>query len=89
MKEEYAELSKAQAKQVCRNLGKLAAKHSITNEAVAERTGYRPQTISRMFQGRFIPELDYLFCLLAVVNELSDHQYSLKDVDTMPDELHG
>lgn len=81
MKEEYSALSKEQSRQVCRNMGKLAAKKQITQNAIADKTGYQQSSISRMFSGRFAPHLDYVFCILAAINELSGENYTLKDID--------
>jgi predicted transcriptional regulator len=81
MNESYKELSKAQSRTVCHNLGKLTADLKITHEALSEKTGYQRPSITRLFSGKFAPHLDIIFCVLAAINELSGRHYSLKDVD--------
>lgn len=81
MKEEFAQLSKEQAQQVCRNMGNLAARLNITQEAIAERAGFERSSVNRLFSGRYAPRLDIVFSVLAAINELSGKQHTLKDVD--------
>ena len=89
MKEEYGELSKKQSQQVCRNLGKIAAELKITHEILALKTGYLRPSVSRFFSGRFSPHLDYVFCILAAINELSGRNYTLKDIDVSTADLQS
>ncbi|MDB5243052.1 MAG: hypothetical protein JWP57_3677 [Spirosoma sp.] len=89
MKEEFSKLSKSQTQQVCRKLGKLVADCGITHQAIADKTGYLRPSITRLLSGRFPPHLDYLFCILAAVNDLTGHDYSLKDIDVPASEVEG
>lgn len=74
-------LPKERAGQVCRNLGKLAARLNITQQAIADATGYHRPNIARLFSGRFVPGLDVIFAVLQVINELADKHYTINDLD--------
>ena len=83
MKEEFIQLSKLQAQQVCKNLANLAASLAITHEAIAMKIGLERPSVTRLFSGKNSPRLDIVFSLLAAINELSGRNYTLKDVDVM------
>lgn len=81
MNEGEKELSKEQSKQVCRALSKLATDHQITQNSIAQKTGYPQSNVSRLFSGRYSPRLEIIFTVLAAINELSGQAFTLKDID--------
>lgn len=62
-------------------LKNLAEKNSVTNYALAEKIGIRPQTVGQMFSGKFHPTLDNVFRALNAVNDLSGKTFTLADID--------
>jgi predicted transcriptional regulator len=83
MKEEFSQLSKEQAQQVCRNLGKLAARLDITHDAIATKVGLDRTAVTRLFSGRYSPRLDIVLSVLAALSEISGQTFTLKDVDVV------
>lgn len=81
MDEPKPELSKEQSKQVCRNLANLARSLKLTQEQLAQQTGYQQSNVARLFSGRYSPRLDVIFTLLTAINELSGQHFTLKDID--------
>lgn len=87
MKEEFAQLSKEQAQQVCKNIGKLAGRVNVTHDAIAAKLGLERPNVTRIFSGKNSPRLDIVFSLLAAINEVSGQNYTLKDVDISEGEI--
>lgn len=83
MKEEFAQLSKEQAQQICRNISSLASKLNITQEAIANKVGIQRTNVSRIFSGRYSPRLDMLLSVLAALSELTGQSITLKDIDVV------
>lgn len=83
MKEQYAQLSKEQAQQVCKNIATLANSLAITHDAIAMKIGLERPSVTRILSGKNSPRLDLVYSLLAAINELSGHSYSLNDVDAL------
>jgi len=61
--EKYIEASK----QLMDQLRKAAESKGITIEEIAEKTGYRPFTIDRLFKGKYAPDLDVFIKLCEVI----------------------
>jgi predicted transcriptional regulator len=81
MKEQFALLSREQAQQVCRNLGRLATSLNITQEAIANKVGLSSPNVSRLFSGRYSPRLDMVLSVLSALSELTGRTITLKDID--------
>ena len=87
MAEGEKELSKEQSRQVCQALGRLAAEYKVTQYSIAEKTGYQQGNISRLFSGRYSPRLEIIFTVLTAINELSNQNFTLKDIDPTADQI--
>ncbi|OJW74277.1 helix-turn-helix transcriptional regulator [Spirosoma sp. 48-14] len=84
MEENTDALTQEQSRQVCRNLAQLAKQVRLTQEAIAEKTGYKQANISRLFSGRFSPRLEVIFTVLKAINELTNQSFTLTDIDVKP-----
>jgi transcriptional regulator with XRE-family HTH domain len=69
-----------------RKLAALAAKHGVTQVAMAEKIGIRQNAISQALSGKFHPQLDKLYRFLDTINEIAGTSYTLADVDPTGDD---
>jgi predicted transcriptional regulator len=83
MKEEFAQLSKEQAQQVCKNIGQLAARLDVTHDAIATRIGLERPNVTRIFSGKSSPRLDIVFSVLKALSDITGKTFTLKDVDVV------
>lgn len=72
---------KQQSQNALANLKSLADQNGVTNVALSEKIGVRPQTVGQMFRGKFHPTLDNVYRALNAVNDLSGQNYCLADID--------
>ena len=80
------EAAQEKAKQACKKLGQLATQAGVTQEAIANATGYQRSNINRLFSGRYTPRLDIVIAVLTAISDLSGKPYSLKDIDYEQDQ---
>lgn len=50
-------------KEICKTLAQKVKEKKITQAQLAERTGIKQESISRMFGGEWSPRLDYLLAV--------------------------
>lgn len=55
---------------LCQQLAEIARANNITQEMIAERTGMKQESISRMLRGKFSPRLDSLLLICRAVDAL-------------------
>ena len=72
---------KAQSRAALIALKELADQNSVTNYALAEKIGIRPQTVGQMFSGKFHPTLDNVFRALNAIGDLSGKTFTLADIE--------
>ena len=77
----HTEQSKALSRQTLANLRAIVERHGITHESLADELDIRRQTVGQVLGARFHPTLDNVFRFLEVINELTEGNYSLRDVD--------
>lgn len=53
---------------LCRYLHKLAKEKGITQEVIAQRTGFSSNNVNRMLQGRYSPTLDNFIRLAEAID---------------------
>jgi len=73
---------KAQSIKALARLKELADQNKVTNYALAEKIGIRPQTVGQMFSGKFHPTLDNVYRALNAINDLSGKTFTLADLDS-------
>ena len=81
MKDNEQAAHKAQSIKALARLKDLADRNKVTNYALAEKIGIRPQTVGQMFSGKFHPTLDNVFRALNAINDLSGKTFTLADID--------
>lgn len=72
---------KQQSRNALTALKHLADQNKVTNYALAEKIGIRPQTVGQMFSGKFHPTLDNVFRALNAIGDLSGKAFTLADID--------
>jgi len=72
---------KQQSRDALANLKELADRNGVTNVALSEKIGVRPQTVGQMFRGKWHPTLDNVYRALNAVNDLSGKTFTLADID--------
>lgn len=72
---------KEQSKAALARLAALAEQHGVSQTAIADVLGVRPQTVQQVFAGRFHPTLDNVFRYLNALNGLAGTSYTLKDIE--------
>lgn len=72
---------KAQSIKALARLKELADQNKLTNYALAEKIGIRPQTVGQMFSGKFHPTLDNVYRAINAINDLSGKTFTLADLD--------
>ena len=77
----HTDQSKALSRQALANLRAIVERHGITHESLADELDIRRQTVGQVLGARFHPTLDNVFRFLEVVNELTEGNYSLRDID--------
>ena len=73
---------KAQSIKALARLKELADQNKVTNYALAEKIGIRPQTVGQMFSGKFHPTLDNVYRAINAINDLSGKTFTLADLDS-------
>jgi hypothetical protein len=79
--EKLNEWARDAAKESCRLLGKLARNAGVTQDTIAEITGYQRNNVSRLFSGRYVARLDICYVVLGAINQAAGTSYTLKDID--------
>lgn len=59
---------KAARKMLCEYIGKLAKEKGITQQQIADKTGFTRNNVSRMLSGRYSPSLDNFIRLAEAVD---------------------